>query len=432
MRALADQLVLFLLLIGVVAVVQVADGADYTPGGVHTYSYKAGNVPKDVYQYSIYVPKDYDARKDYPLVFYLHGGGRGRSHPDQGRRNMVSARLTDNKRTTDAGYSRHVPGSFGYILVSPVKPIARWKATTFKRLVDHVKGKVSVDKNRIYVTGFSMGGQGTWRVACGTDGTYNIAAMMPLGAWGCNEVKRGTTPATCKTTKTAVWVQHCPLDHVSKIGEQLTLFNNHLKCGGYGRFTMIPGKGHISRGRNDHEFFGVRMQWMLAQTYGTPFNTIVRLHGGTIAKVVSGKRPFDGDSRSYGFYEPGTVLSITAPAENGGKPFVKWASTKGTFAMASSRSTTYTTGVGDVVVAAIYGMEKSKLSVAGGKASPADPEPGQIVTVTPDANTAERKFSRWTTDSKAIDIGAPAARLLTFVMPSEDLALFAHHVKSSQ
>jgi len=168
------RLVLLLCLVAIAGIVQVADAADYTRGAFHNYTYQTGNVPKDVYQYSVYVPKDYDPRKAYPLVFYLHGGGKGRQHPDQGKRNMVSATLKDNKRTTDAGYSRNVPGFFGYILVSPVKPIAIWKATIFKRLYDHVRSKVSIDVNRVYVTGFSMGGQGTWRVACGNDGTYSI------------------------------------------------------------------------------------------------------------------------------------------------------------------------------------------------------------------------------------------------------------------
>ncbi|MFP6764661.1 MAG: hypothetical protein VB858_13630, partial [Planctomycetaceae bacterium] len=251
------------LLICLVASQSVAGRAsaadDYTPGGFHTCSHAAGNVPDDVYQYSVYVPPDYDPDKAWPLVFYLHGGGRGRSHPDQGRRNMVSDTLKDNRRTTVAGYSRNHPDSPGFILVSPVKPVARWKPTIFKRLYDHVKSRVSVDGNRVYVTGFSMGGQGTWRVACGSDETYRIAAMMPLGAWGCNEVRRGTTVDTCRTLQTPVWVLHCPLDPVSKISEQFKLFNNHRSLGGYGRFTMIPGNRHVSRPPDDRQFFSQRM-----------------------------------------------------------------------------------------------------------------------------------------------------------------------------
>ena len=412
-----------------VVTVQAVDATDYTPGDFHNYTHAAGTEPEDVYQYSVYVPRDYDPGKSYPLVFFLHGGGGGRTHPDQGRRNMVSDRLKDNNRTTDAGYTRNDEDFIGYILVSPVKPIAHWDPAIFGRLYNHVKSKVGIDEKRVYVTGFSMGGQGTWRVACGNDGTYNIAAMMPLGAWGCNEVQRGTTPETCKTTQTAVWVLHCPLDHVSKISEQLTLFQSHLDCGGYGRLTMIPGKGHLSRPRDDDEFFGMRMGWMLAQTCGTPFNYVVKVNDGTIVNVAKGERPYTGDNNRYGFFEPHTVVNITAPEAKNGKPFVKWASDKGAFANASSRPTSYTTPAGDVVISAIYGVQPYSLSVVGGTANPAAPLPGQVVTVTAGANTDVVEFFYWTTSTGAIDIAVPSAQSFQFVMPSENVTLTLRKIR---
>ena len=412
----------YLLIFNFITAGITAQAASYTPGKFHNYSHAEGTVPKGDYQYSVYVPKDYNPKKSYPVVFYLHGGGRGRFHPDQGKRNMVSDRLKDNKRTTDAGYSRNVSDFIGYILVSPVKTIAKWNAAVFKRLLAHVKSKVSVDETRVYVTGFSMGGQGTWIVACGNDGSYKIAAMMPLGAWGCRQVKRGTTPQTCKTLKTAVWNLHCPQDPVSKISEQLPLFQSHLDLGGYGRFTMIPGRGHISRPRgNDHAFFSMRMAWMLSQTYGTPFNYVLKVNDGKIVKVASGKRPFTGDTSGYGFYEPATVVNITAPESKGGKPFVKWASDQGKFSEATLRSTSFTTPEGDVTISAIYGKQPFKLNVVGGKANPAAPKPGEVVTV----SAATNKFFYWRTDSKLIDIPLPSARSFRFAMPSGDVTLTA-------
>ena len=412
----------YLLIFNFITAGITAQAASYTPGKFHNYSHAEGTVPKGDYQYSIYVPTDYSPKKSYPVVFYLHGGGRGRFHPDQGKRNMVSDRLKDNKRTTDAGYSRNVSDFIGYILVSPVKPIAKWNAAVFKRLLAHVKSKVSVDENRVYVTGFSMGGQGTWIVACGNDGSYKIAAMMPLGAWGCRQVKRGITPQTCKTLKTAVWNLHCPQDPVSKISEQLPLFQSHLDLGGYGRFTMILGRGHISRPRgNDHAFFSMRMAWMLSQTYGTPFNYVLRVNDGKIVKVASGKRPFTGDTSGYGFYEPETVVNVTAPESKDGKPFVKWASDRGKFAEVTSRSTSFTTPEGDVTISAIYGKQPFKLSVVGGKANPAAPKPGEVVTVSASTN----KFFYWRTDSKLVDIALPSARSFTFAMPSADVTITA-------
>jgi dienelactone hydrolase len=422
MIPLLKTLTLCLLILGFPGVARIVEAADYTPGKFHNYTHASGAVAKDDYQYSVYVPKDYNPEKSYPLVVYLHGGGKGRHHPDQGKRNMVAGRLFDNKRVTDAGYSRNAPGYSGYILVSPVKPVAKWNAAVFKRLLAHVKGKVSVDENRVYVTGFSMGGQGTWIVACGNDGSYKIAAMMPLGAWGCRQVRRGTTPEACKTLKTPVWVLHCPLDNVSRISEQLPLFQSHLDCGGYGRFTMIPGRGHISRPRgDDNEYFSMRMAWMLSQTYGTPFNYVLKVNNGKIVKVASGKRPFTGDTSGYGFYEPSTVVELTAAGERDGKPFIKWASDLGSFAQPSSRSTQFTVPAGDVTISAIYGKQQYKLTVHGGTAQPSSPRSGQLVTVT----TTNEDFLYWTTERKVLELPNPTLRSIRFAMPAHELTLDA-------
>ena len=409
-----------------------ADAADYTPGAQHNYTHESGDVPRDTYQYSVWVPKNYEAKRTYPVVFYLHGGGRGRTHPDQGKRNMVSSRLVDNQRWTDAGYSGNAHGQFGYIHVAPVKPVARWNARQFKRLLDHVKGKVNIDQDRVYVTGFSMGGQGTWHVGCGSGKGYRIAAMMPLGAWGCNEVKRGTTPETCMTKKTPVWVLHCPLDNVSKISEQIPLFDNHLDCGGYARFTMIPGKGHISRPRgDDNAAFSMRMAWMLSKTYGTPFNYLLQVNDAVIMEVVSGERAFLGDTAHYGFFEPGSVVRLTAPETRDGKPFVEWAGAAvGSFADAASRRTSYTTGTGDAQLTPVYETDSAKLTVVHGTAKPANPKPGDIVSVTANADTDSSRFFYWKMD-QPIDIAHPHKRSVSFCMPSHDVTITAqlHSVK---
>lgn len=400
--------------------------ADFTPGAQHNYTHESGTVPKDTYQYSVWVPKDYKHDQSYPLVFFLHGGGKGRMHPDQGKRNMVSARLVDNQNWTDAGYSGNAHGRHRYLHVAPVKPIARWNAAGFKRLLEHVQSKVNVDENRVYVTGFSMGGQGTWHVGCGQGLGYKVAAMMPLGAWGCNEVKRGTTKETCMTTRTPVWVLHCPLDETSKISEQIPLFQNHLDCGGYARFTMIPGKGHISRPRGDDtKAFSMRMAWMLAQTHGTPINYTVKMKGGVIMEVVSGERGFLGDTAQYGFFEPGSEIRVTAPDSKDGKPFLKWASVEGTFADPAARRAIYTVTESDAQLTPVYGVE-AKLTVVGGTAKPAAPKPGEVVTVTAASKRDHdpRSAFYWTSN-QPIGLTHPHHRTFTFCMPSYDVTITA-------
>ena len=96
MNYIKKSIRIHLLAFSVFAAVLTIDGADYTPGNFHNYTHDSGAIPKGDYQYSVFVPKDYSPKKSYPVVFYLHGGGRGRFHPDQGKRNMVSDRLKDS------------------------------------------------------------------------------------------------------------------------------------------------------------------------------------------------------------------------------------------------------------------------------------------------------------------------------------------------
>lgn len=247
---------------------------------------------------------------------------------------------------------------------------------------------------------------------------------MPLGAWGCNFVRNGKTPETCTTLKTPVWVLHCPQDPVSMISEQLTLFQSHMDCGGYGRFTMIPGKRHLSRPSNDTEFFSLRMGWMLSQTYGTPFNYVFQVRGGTIEKVVSGDRPFTGNKSRVGFYEPGTVVKITAPATKNGNSFLKWAGGKGTVTDVSKRTTTFKMPANDQTIMAVYDGESPKIVVEGGKVTPESPSAGQLVTVTATADSDDSHFAYWNFSSTPADV-VPTSRTISFLMPSKDLKLNA-------
>ncbi|MEM7147497.1 MAG: hypothetical protein AAF591_20445, partial [Verrucomicrobiota bacterium] len=277
----------------------------YTPGAQHFFTHESGAVPTDTYQYSLWVPKEYVPEHRYPIVFFLHGSTR-RDHPREATKNMVADRLVDNKPWTAAGYSGNHPNQFGrgYLHVAPAKPEFSWDMDKFRRLLDHVKKQVNIDADRVYVIGFSMGGRGAWEVASIAEPEYQIAAILPIGAYNCDRVRRGTTPQTCQTAKTPVWVEHCPLDDVSRISEQVPLIQNHLDCGGYGRFTMIPGRGHIDRPAGvDSNYFDLRMEWLLAQSHGTPFNYVVQVDGGTILEFESGERGFIGDTARHGFFE---------------------------------------------------------------------------------------------------------------------------------
>ena len=82
----------------------------------------------------------------------------------------------------------------------------------------------------------------------------------------------------------------------------------------------------------------------------------------------------------------------------------------------------FTTVEADVILSAIYDTS-GKLNITGGTANPAEPLPGQVVTVTMEGDVAKSKFVYWTTNTGTHDIANPTARSFQFVMPSGDMTL---------
>ena len=74
-----------------------------------------------------------------------------------------------------------------------------------------------------------------------------------------------------------------------------------------------------------------------------------------------------------------------------------------------------------MAISAIYGSGPYKLTVVGGRAKPASPKPGQVVTVIP----ASKKFYYWKTSTPLVDIAIPTNRSFQFAMPSADVTLTA-------
>ena len=98
MKAAANQLILFLFLISFLALAGVADAADYTLGKFHNYTHEAGDVPKDVYQYSVYVPRVYSGA--IPMQYYFMRYLTGISDTSRVERGYVAHKRGNNAITT--------------------------------------------------------------------------------------------------------------------------------------------------------------------------------------------------------------------------------------------------------------------------------------------------------------------------------------------
>ena len=107
------------------------------------------------YDYSLYLPKKYNAtKKDYPLMIYLHGGG-------QRGQDLTKLDAYGPPKLIKEGRN------FDFIIVSPQCPEDKYWSTDnwFEPLYAELVSKYRVDKKRVYLTGISMGGYGTWQTA---------------------------------------------------------------------------------------------------------------------------------------------------------------------------------------------------------------------------------------------------------------------------
>ncbi len=123
-------------------------------------------------KYLLYLPPDYAAKKDerWPLMLFLHGAGE---------------RGTDVQRVAIHGPMSLVKKgtNFPFIIVAPQCPDnQRWDTEALLQLLEHITAQHAVDTNRIYVTGLSMGGYGTWSL--GLKYPEKFAAIAPICGGG--------------------------------------------------------------------------------------------------------------------------------------------------------------------------------------------------------------------------------------------------------
>jgi hypothetical protein len=129
--------------------------------------------PKDTnYYYIYYTPQEYkaDTLKKWPLIIYLHGG---------------SARGTDTIELYNYGIPDQIwrKREFPFIIVAPQCPVDhRWSTDNwFENFYNEITTRFKVDTNRVYLTGVSLGGAGTWYLAIKYPEKF--AAIAPISGF---------------------------------------------------------------------------------------------------------------------------------------------------------------------------------------------------------------------------------------------------------
>ena len=170
----------------------------FAQGHTSEFQARSTKLPTATMYYRLFVPKNYTATKKYPVVVALHGvGERGSDNLAQiEREDLIWPWILDSIQT-------RVPH---FIMVPQCPSNLTWTgdpANGIIAILDSMKREFSVDTNRFYIAGLSMGGAGTWGMIEKHPGLFAAAAPCAFG---------GSTAAVTTIAKTPTWAHHGSLD----------------------------------------------------------------------------------------------------------------------------------------------------------------------------------------------------------------------------
>lgn len=195
--------------------------------------------------YVVYVPREYDPSKKWPLIVFLHGAGE---------------RGSDGLIQSDVGLGRAIrtnPERFPCIVVMPQCPAKVW----WDKALDDIEAsyaktvaEYSIDPARVYLTGLSMGGYATW--GYGAEHVDRYAALIPI----CGG---GKTEDAAALAKVPIWAFHGTVDDVVKVDESRKMVEAVKAAGGKIKYTEYPKLNHNSW---DATYSDPKViEWLLAQ-----------------------------------------------------------------------------------------------------------------------------------------------------------------------
>jgi len=218
--------------------------------GQHPYTSEKSKL-----NFLLYLPANYemDTQQKWPLILFLHGSGERGNNLDF----LIMGGLPKKLQAeTD----------FPFLVISPQGngEYEFWSKEEMVNslfvLLDEVQAKYSVDSNRIYLTGASAGGEGTWNI--GLRYPNRFAALVPvMGYYGYPF----NVPANiCDLKDVPIWAFHGAKDETIPLDAEEGLVNALKACGGNAQITIFPNAGHDIA--NEAYANSDLYTWMLSQT----------------------------------------------------------------------------------------------------------------------------------------------------------------------
>jgi len=190
------------------------------------------------YNYLTYVPDNYDSLKNelVPVIIYLHG-------------RSVSGTDIRRIRTYGLPYFLDKGKKLNYLVIAPQCPWGQnWASENWlDPIMEEVAAKYKIDPNRIFLTGMSLGGFGTWELANRYPNRF--AAIAPI----CGG---GRTDWAKNISHLPTWVFHGAQDRQVSVYRSDIMVEALKKKEAYVKYSRYPDKGHdLSRVYNDDSLY---------------------------------------------------------------------------------------------------------------------------------------------------------------------------------
>ncbi len=179
--------------------------------------------------YLLYLPPGYDkaSGEQWPLLMFLHGYGERGDDLELLKKHGIPKILAAGK-------------DFPFIAISPQCPGESWwplEVDALKALLDHIIEDYPVDEKRVYLTGLSMGGFGSWSLSIAHPELF--AAVVPI----CG----GGVPGLVGALKDVpVWAFHGTLDEIVNLSQSEEMVKALQEAGGNVKLTVYPDLAHDS------------------------------------------------------------------------------------------------------------------------------------------------------------------------------------------
>jgi len=198
------------------------------PPGQHPQVFEKTMTKTLSCRYLLFLPEGYgEKQQHWPMILFLHGAGERGGYLKKVKIHGPP-KIVENRK------------DFPFIVVSPQCPRGDWwteKVELLINLLDDIVARHDVDAERIYLTGLSMGGYGTWTLASAYPGRF--AAIAPI----CGGGKRFMAS---RLKDVPVWAFHGAKDMIVPLKESEEMVNAVKARGGDTKLTVYPNTGHNS------------------------------------------------------------------------------------------------------------------------------------------------------------------------------------------